>query len=243
MRTLSLIVMLFYPFLTGRQANFAPAVPLLHGIDVSHYQSYIDWNAVQTRHSFDFAFVKATEGQDFTDSLFCRNWDALGKLGVRRGAYHFFRSYGCGIEQAQHFLETVDMRAGDIAPVLDFETTDGMPREVMLEEARIWLQLVEASLHVKPIIYTNQHFYEKYLAGVFDHYPLWIARYSSEQPALSNGKDWFFWQYSNEGCIDGISQKTDLNVFVGTPALLDALCWFPADSTGAIPVSEAHAAP
>lgn len=241
MRTLSLIVLLLYPFWTGREANFEPAVPLLHGIDVSHYQQRINWDEVNDRHVLDFAFVKATEGHEYTDSLFCRNWDALSRLGIRRGAYHFFRSYGCGWDQAQHFLKTVEMKAGDLPPVLDFETSDGMPREIMVEEARIWLQVVEATLHVKPIIYTNQHFYEKYLAGVFDNYPFWIARYSNERPVLSTGKDWHFWQYSNEGCLDGIPSKTDLNVFAGPPALLDALCWTPKDSS--LVKIEATAAP
>ncbi len=204
-------------------------VATLQGIDVSHHQKAIDWETVVQQHDLHFAFVKATEGSDFNDSLFCENWETLQKLGVRRGAYHYFRSYGCGHEQALHFLQTVDFAPGDLAPVLDLETTDGMPVEVMLEEARIWLQTVERSLNVRPIIYTNQNFYEKYLLGVFDNHPLWIARYSDDAPSLSGGTIWNFWQYSNEGCLDGISQKVDLNVFRGTPEMLDRFCWFPSE--------------
>lgn len=242
MRTFSLFLLMLYPLWTGNGVALAPPQGVLHGIDVSHYQLDINWEEVMAKQPLEFAFVKATEGQEYTDSMFCRNWEALARFGVRRGAYHFFRSYGCGYEQAEHFLETVDMQPGDLAPVLDFETTDGMPTEVMLEEARTWLQMVEAALHVKPIIYTNQHFYETYLAGVFDNYPLWVARYSTDRPALSTGKDWHFWQYSNQGCLDGICQKTDLNIFEGTPAMLDALCWFPQHSGGDSP-AEANAAP
>lgn len=197
-------------------------------MDVSHYQKEIEWDTVVARQTLDFAFVKATEGHEYQDSMFCHNWDALRRLGIRRGAYHFFRAYGCGVEQAINFLQTVDMQPGDLAPVLDIERTDGVSPETMIEEANIWLQLVESHLGIKPIIYTNQYFYETYLAGHFEEYPLWIARYSDERPLLATGKKWAIWQYSNEGCIDGICKKVDLNIFPGTSDMLDQLCWFPA---------------
>ena len=198
----------------------------LQGIDVSHYQKRIQWDTVVSKQLVDFAFVKATEGADYSDSLFCRNWSELRRVGVRRGAYHFFRAYGCGYQQALHFLQAVEMQPGDLAPVLDIETTDGMSTEIIVEEARVWLETVEQHLKIKPIIYTNQKFYERHLAGSFDPYPLWVARYSTEHPAVT-GRLWDFWQYSNKGCVEGISERVDLNVFTGTPAMLDRLCWFP----------------
>ena len=243
MRIICLLALLISPFGTTQRSRLAPLPPeLLPGIDVSHYQRRINWAEVVAKQPLEFAFVKATEGQDYTDSLFCCNWAALSQHGVRRGAYHFFRAYGCGYEQAQHFLSTVDMQPGDLAPVLDIELTDGIAPEIMREEALIWLQTIEAALHVKPIIYSNQHFYDKHLAGWFDHYPLWVARYSTDRPMLSTGRDWQFWQYTNEGCLDGIGYRTDLNVFAGTPAMLDALRWFPPASPET-QAAEASAAP
>jgi GH25 family lysozyme M1 (1,4-beta-N-acetylmuramidase) len=44
---------------------------------------------------------------------------------------------------------------------------------------------------------------------------------------LATGKNWDFWQFSNQGCVEGISKKVDLNVFPGTPDMLDKLCWYP----------------
>ena len=204
-----------------------PVTTTLRGVDVSHHQKVIAWDSVAAKDPLDFAFVKATEGGDFIDSLFCHNWDELRRLGIRRGAYHFFRAYGCGDEQADHFLSQVEMMPGDIAPVLDIEVLDGIAPEIMLQEALIWLEIVERQLGVKPIIYSNQHFYERYLAGHLDQFPLWIARYSSEKPFLATGKSWEFWQFSNEGCVDGICKKVDLNVFSGTHEMLDRLCWYP----------------
>ncbi len=199
----------------------------LQGVDVSHHQRAIKWDTVVAKQPMHFAFVKATEGSTFTDTLFCHNWESLRRLGVKRGAYHFFRAYGCGDTQAQHFLASVEMYPGDLAPVLDVETIDGMPPEVLIQEMRVWLDLVEQRLGIAPIIYTNQHFYEKYLAGLFDRYPFWIARYSPERPTLTTGKIWDFWQYANDGCVDGIERRVDMNVFYGSSDMLERLSWHP----------------
>lgn len=233
MRFLAALILLFSPF---RSSNNATPLALpsigLQGVDVSHYQDKIDWDAVVAKQPIHFAFVKATENCDYTDSLFCQNWADLRRVGVRRGAYHFFRAYGCGAEQAEHFLKTVDMQPGDLLPVLDIERVDNVPVETMLEEARIWLQIVESRLHCRPIIYSNQFFYEKYLAGQFDDYPLWVARYTDIRPILNTGKNWDIWQYGNDGCLDGICRKVDKNVFYGTPEMLEQrLCWYPKIET------------
>ncbi|MCW5923869.1 MAG: glycoside hydrolase family 25 protein [Saprospiraceae bacterium] len=230
MRHSTFLLFILVPFVGSRNTVAPVLSPVmeLQGVDVSHYQKVIDWEMVTERQAVDFAFVKATEGHDYRDSLFCRNWESLRRLGIRRGAYHFFRAFGCGDEQASNFLQFVEMLPGDLAPVLDIERTDGIATEIMLQEARIWLDIVESTLGIRPIIYTNQYFYERYLAGHFEDYPLWIARYSSERPLLTTGKKWDIWQYSSEGCVDGISRRVDLNVFPGGWEMLDKLCWFPA---------------
>src|SRR5689334_19896361 len=59
-----------------------------YGIDVASHQGAIDWEAVAGDH-MAFAYIKATEGGDFTDDRFAENWDAAGAAGLDRGAYHF----------------------------------------------------------------------------------------------------------------------------------------------------------
>lgn len=238
LRIFSTLLMFVFAPLAGGRTDHVPvmvAQATLLGVDVSHHQKVIEWDSVATNASVDFAFVKATEGQDFVDSLFCNNWEDLKRLGIRRGAYHFFRAYGCGEDQARHFLSQVEMHPGDLVPVLDIELTDGIAPEIMVQEARIWLETIETQLGVKAIIYSNQHFYENYLAGHFEDHPLWIARYSTEKPLLNSGKNWDLWQFSNAGCIDGICKKVDLNIFPGTPAMLDRLCWYPTPVSDSAP--------
>ena len=241
MRSIVLLLFLLVPCFLHNESDVQAPLPVaaIQGIDVSHYQSYIQWDTIAAAGIVDFAFVKATEGADHIDTLFSHNWDELSRLGIRRGAYHFFRAYGCGFDQAEHFLSQVQMCSGDLAPVLDVERIDGMPQEVLREEMRVWLQIVEQRLNVKPIIYTNQNFYERYLAGYFDDNPLWIARYSSDTPILSTGKMWDFWQYTHTGRVNGIPDFVDMNIFNGSPKMLESLCFREPDSTAARPLNGA----
>ncbi len=85
-----------------------------------------------------------------------------------------------------------------------------------------WLQLVEESYGVKPIIYTNVHFYEQYLAGVFDDYPLWVAHYFAPgAPRVQ--RDWVMWQHSERGRVNGIKTAVDFNAFAGSRSDLEDL--------------------
>lgn len=198
----------------------------VQGIDISHHQSDIDWDMVATQN-VHFAFVKATEGITHNDSRYCNNWDEIRRVGLKRGAYHFFRPATSAELQARNFINWVEMSNGDLPPVLDVEVLDGASKVMLITGIRTWLYIVEASYGVKPILYTNIKFYNKYLAGHFNDYPLWIARYHNREPRLACGRDWNFWQYGNSGTLAGINGHVDFNVFSGTQVDLEALCLAP----------------
>lgn len=201
---------------TVRRVDFA-----VEGIDVSHYQSHIDWPTVADQ-GMQFAFVKATEGATHVDSLFCRNWDEMRQAGLVRGAYHFYRPRTPAELQAIQFIHRVELAPGDLPPVLDVEVLDGVSNDLLLDGLRTWLFLAELHYGVKPILYTNLKFYNRHLAGHFTDYPLWIARYNEREPVLACGSAWDFWQYGNRGTLPGIDGYVDFNVFSGDSlALLD----------------------
>ena len=75
----------------------------IHGLDVSHYQARINWEEV-VKNDIRFTFVKATEGEEMKDSLFAGNWKALKRVGIKRGAYHFFRPTISASKQARNFM-------------------------------------------------------------------------------------------------------------------------------------------
>ncbi|MCF8246855.1 MAG: glycoside hydrolase family 25 protein [Saprospiraceae bacterium] len=195
----------------------------VHGIDVSHYQKKIDWQQVAAQ-DVHFAFVKASEGQSMQDTFFCKNWDAMQAAGILRGAYHFFRPGVPAALQARNFLSTVDLQHGDLPPVLDVEVADGYPAEHVAQGVKDWLALVEDAYKVKPIIYSNQKFYNQYLANQMSGYPVWVARYTSLwSPEIVDGNAWSFWQYGNRGRLHGIAGDVDFNVFNGSLGDLESL--------------------
>lgn len=198
----------------------------VQGIDVSHHQARVDWQVIANQ-DIRFAFVKATEGATLCDSLFCHNWDNMKLAGIKRGAYHFFRPMISSLEQADNFTRSVNIEFGDLPPVLDVEVLDGVSKERLVNAVRTWLYYAEIRYGVKPIIYTNIKFYNKILAGHFNDYPMWIARYGVREPTLACGRNWDFWQYGNSGKLKGIAGNVDFNVFNGSQADLEAMCLSP----------------
>ncbi len=193
----------------------------IHGIDVSRYQRTIDWVAVEAMHDqqvkIGFAFIKATEGLGRVDNGFRRNWFNAGKTKIPRGAYHFFISSKSGKAQAENFIETVNLKPGDMPPVLDIETANGASAENIQQRAKDWLQMIEKHYKVKPIIYTNIDFYENFLVEKFEDYPLWVAHYYVKDKPRINRK-WVFWQHNEKGRVNGIDAFVDFNVFNGDSA-------------------------
>jgi lysozyme len=186
----------------------------VHGIDVSHYQAEINWDTVAGQR-IDFAFIKATEGRHFIDTCFTQNWQELKRVNIKRGAYHFFHPTLSPEEQAANFINTVDLTFGDLPPVLDFEVINNTPKPIIIQRIQTWLDLVEKHYKIKPIIYTNQKLYFKYIRSNFNDYPIWMARYNVSQPVTLSTNSWKFWQYGNRGSVRGIEGDVDLNVFSG----------------------------
>lgn len=197
---------------------------LVQGIDASRYQLNIDWEVV-AQQGIHFAFVKATEGATHLDTLFEKNWTSIRSAGIRRGAYHFFRPQTDPLLQAHHFIDHVVLLEGDLPPVLDIEVLDNSHPKLIVASLKTWLETVYQHYGVRPILYTNLKYYNKHLAGHFDDYPLWIARYSDDEPVLACGRDWQFWQYGNRGKIPGVAGYVDFNVFFGDWLDLDQLSY------------------
>lgn len=205
---------------------FMPTDYTIHGIDVSRHQGVINWDLVQKMDinhiRISFAFMKATEGVQSVDPAFARNWRETKRVKISRGAYHFFLPNKDGVLQAKNFIRTVRLERGDLPPVVDIEELYGTPPPVMRKELIAFINTIEKYYQVKPIIYTYKCFYEDYLDGHFDKYPLWIAHYLRTSPPQLH-RDWLFWQHSEQGNVDGIATKTDFNVFYGNRELFKEL--------------------
>lgn len=201
----------------------------VHGIDVSRWQTNVNWNKLTTLDrsgdtiSMSFAFIKATEGILWEDPAFDDNWKNAGKAGVVRGAYHYFKANSSATLQAKNFISSVKLKAGDLPPVVDVEEAGRKSRQELVASLKIYIAAVEKAYHCKPIIYSNVSFIDTYLADDFRDYQFWIAHYYTAKPKLASKVNWVFWQYHDRAKITGCRQCVDVNVFNGSPDEFDAL--------------------
>jgi len=188
----------------------------IRGIDISHYQGEIQWNKVAAS-GIRFAYIKATEGTDYDDPDFKKNWDAAGATRFARGAYHFFTIGAPGKLQAEHFLSRVLPYDPALPTAIDIELTDGRQIESVAQfqhELSEFITIVEARLGEPPLIYSSRGFRERYLQG-FAVESWWINDVIFT-PKQNSGERWNFWQYSWRGRIPGIAGFVDLDVFSGS---------------------------
>ncbi|MFC5835121.1 glycoside hydrolase family 25 protein [Nonomuraea insulae] len=186
---------------------------MLQGIDVSNWQGTVDWSD-HAEAGVAFGFAKATEGGDYTDKWFARNWNGMRESWLVCGAYHFARPKGDPIEQARHFLDVIrsagGLRRGDLV-ALDMETNDGLRPEQVARHARRWCHHVERHGGVRPFIYTFHSFANGGNCAGLAEYPLWIASPESPRgrPAVPGPwRDWTIHQYAHS--------PLDRNVFHGS---------------------------
>lgn len=186
------------------------------GIDVSEYQKEINWEKIAKDTSIKFVFIRATAGIDRIDRKFRYNWQQSKKYKITRGAYHYYRPNENSRYQAKNFIKNVHLEHGDFPPVLDIERFSSVQSLKSLKNGVYnWLKIVEEHYGVKPILYTYHNFYLSVFRGDdrFDDYPLWIAFYNVEKKPDNKIGQWIFWQFTDKGKIDGISEPVDLNVF------------------------------
>ena len=216
-----------WQFVRGYGVKF-PLRYTLHGLDVSRHNRRIDWDRVAAMNergvTMQFAFMKATEGATLADPTFARNWKEARRVGLRRGAYHFYHPTRDPIKQANNFIRRVALNPGDLAPVLDFEVTNNVPDDKIIEDLHRFLDAIEAEYNVRPIIYTNSNLYKRFIQDHFEVYPLWIADYSKANLNRYDSDKLYIWQHNKSGWVKGIRGYVDLNTFVMEPDRITELC-------------------
>lgn len=191
----------------------------IQGIDVSHHQGAIDWKTVKAQ-GIDFAFIKATEGENFKDSDFEKNWKSAQEAGITVGAYHYFTFCRSGVDQANNFIATVPVVSFPVLPpVIDLEFGGNCAKEPqkadLFTDLHLFEKRVKAHFGRKPVYYVTREFYRAYLSDGPITNDLWV-RNIFFRPHLSEQHRWVFWQYANRGRLQGIDGPVDLNVFSGS---------------------------
>ena len=195
------------------------------GVDVSHYQGEIDWQALRAG-GVRFAYIKATEGARYRDPRFDENWRRSREAGIPRGAYHFFSMCKPGVEQAANFIAAIPTGDRSLPHALDAEQmeacSNGQPVADPVAEMLAFLDAVEKRFGRRPLVYTTREFHDAYflshgrLKERLGNERFWLR--SLHWWPRFGGTPWTLWQYHNRGRRPGIDGAVDLNAFNGSAA-------------------------
>lgn len=179
------------------------------GIDVSHYQGNIDFNKVKA-DGIEFVFIKATDDDNYKDTMFETNYRKAMDAGLKVGCYHFgrFASVEDAKKEANYLLSVIKGKVFTYPVVLDLETDKaGLSVKELTDSAIAFLEVLEANGYFA-MLYSGKSFYETELDEVrLKPYATWIARYGSQL-----GRDAGIWQYSSTGKVAGISGNVDMDI-------------------------------
>jgi GH25 family lysozyme M1 (1,4-beta-N-acetylmuramidase) len=233
----------------------------VQGLDVSGHQPNVDWQQ-QWNMGARFAYVKASEGNYFTNDQFNSQYQGSRNVGMIRGAYHFaIPNWSSGVDQARYFVANGGGWSADgytMPPVLDFEfnpyegrtingfyfgnTCYGMSPAQLGSWVRDFGNTMLSLTGRLPVIYTNTSWWNQCLGNPagFGDYPLWVAAYPGS-PTNNAGpvptaswSNYSIWQYSSTGPLAG-----DSNVWNGDYASLQRFAGaaFPTGSFDDLSVS------
>lgn len=182
-----------------------------YAIDVSHHQGEIDWSAVAD-DGIGFAYLKATEGGDHTDTNYATNAEEAARAGVTTGAYHFFTFCRSGREQAEHFLDVARPDDSSLPPAIDVEFGGNCAERpapaVLRAEIADFVRLVEEAWG-RPVITYVLHDTERRYAIEANLLRVRWQRHLFTRPG---NEAWGVWQLSGRARVAGVRGPTDLNV-------------------------------
>ena len=204
----------------------------IRGIDVSHHDGKIDWAKVKAS-GIAFAYIKATQGEGFTDRLLGSNLANLHIAGMPFGIYVTYDSCADPDKQAEHLMKTVPAGADVLPVVLDIEwwlsssnnpTMPSIMRCFDKEKPTVTvgkilrvLERLKSAYGKFPVLYVPSAA-QKYFDERFRSYPIWVSDFARSSVARGSPKSprWTIWQYSDRGRVDGVASPVDMNLFAGS---------------------------
>ena len=170
----------------------------------------LDFTALR-KQGVNFAFIKASEGNEFSNPLLTTSINNANTANIIVGLYHFYKPNLDVNTQFENFAAALGKTSWNLPPALDIEATK---EAGFTDDVAQFCKLLEGRFHVRPILYTGAFAKTE---GV--QYPLWIPSYS--RGTSPPKKEYVFWQISDRGRLG--SQSINVDLFKGNLEQLQAL--------------------
>ena len=206
----------------GRLRYGGPAETVRYGVDVSHHQGKIDWEAVAA-DGIDFAVIRCGyrgygAGGLYEDERFRENVAGALAAGLDVGIYFFSQALSVAeaLEEAAYTLELIDGYDITFPVVFDWEQmTDAGSRSAspdwkMVTDCTIAFCDAMAAAGYTPMAYFNVSMaYLRLDMERIDAYPAWLAWYHDYPGYIY---DYQMWQYTSTGRVAGIQGNVDMDI-------------------------------
>lgn len=185
----------------------------LRGIDVSWVQGDIDWEAV-SKSGIDFVIIRAGRGDidgegPKEDTHFFRNIQGANRYGIDVGVY--FYSYAETPEQAEREAELVLelLRGHTVTYPVIYDMEENVDKTDLTDIAEAFMETV-ADGGYYPMLYSYRFGIDANFSRRFkEKYAIWIAQLKKRP---ETDYDYYIWQYSHEGKVNGIEGNVDFNI-------------------------------
>ena len=146
------------------------------------------------------------------------HYEEITSRGGLVGFYQFILSGQEIEEQVEALKRALESKKRTLGVWADVEITSWS--KLTRKQLESYLKLVRESFGDELGIYTSQYMWDTSIGSpVLGTYKLWVANYQVEKPNLPKKglwEDWWLWQFTNKGRIDGVGVNLDLSYFNGS---------------------------
>ncbi len=208
-------------------SRYAEDYVITDGVDVSKYQTKVDWEAVAA-DGIEFVLIRlgfrgyAAAGNMAIDKYYEQHITAAQDAGLKVGVYFFTQALNTqeAVEEAEFVLKNLEGIELDAPVYLDIETID-FAANGRLDKAKLsaeehtanclaFCETIENAGY-KAGVYANKEWLNNKLNSekIAEKYEIWLANYTNK--ATYEG-EYQTWQYTSQGTVAGIPGTVDLNV-------------------------------
>lgn len=190
------------------------------GIDVSKYQTEIDWKAVKNS-GISFVIIRCgyrgySTGVLVQDPMFKKHIEGAQAAGLKVGVYFFSQAINEkeAVEEASMAIALAKKYNITYPIFIDTEQVGGgradkIDNATRTAVCKAFCETVKGAGYT-PGVYACKSWYESKLSvSALGAYKIWLAQYATA-PTYSGKYD--MWQYTESGKVSGVSGKVDMNI-------------------------------
>ena len=191
---------------------------IYEGIDVSHWQGYIDYSQVKN-DGIDIVYIKASEGRTYIDPYFETNYKNAKANHLKVGFYHFLTAttVAGARAQANFFASVIEGKEVDCKLAMDYEEFYEVGTNQINEIAVAFIETLKQITGKDVIIYSNlNNLNHTFGDDVANQGKLWIAYYGNPDNLNGVNASWDTYigiQYTSSGRVPGVNGDVDRDRF------------------------------